>query len=173
MKEPFDMIHQMRTEGVIGAYAIGGAVGATFYLEPVATLDLDVFVAFEKQAGSSLISLEPIYRYLKAKGHAMRGEYVVIGTWPVQFLPTADALGEEAVAAAVEVEIKGTPTRVMTAEHLVAIALNLGRGKDHARVLQFVEAGVLNMARLQDILGRHGLTDKWTRFERRFLEDGA
>ena len=31
----------MRTDGVIGKYAIGGAVGATFYLEPSATLDID------------------------------------------------------------------------------------------------------------------------------------
>lgn len=173
MKETLEVIHHLRAEGVIGAYAIGGAVGATFYLEPVATLDVDVFVAFEKQAGAPLISLEPIYRYMKAKGYALRGEYVVIGNWPVQFLPTSDALGEEAVANAVEVEVEGTPTRVMTAEHLVAIALQLGRAKDHARVVQFVEAGVLDMARLHAILDRHGLTDKWTRFERRFMEDGS
>ena len=30
----------MQADGVIGKYAIGGAVGATFYLEPAATLDL-------------------------------------------------------------------------------------------------------------------------------------
>jgi hypothetical protein len=39
-------INQMETDGVIDRYAIGGAVGATFYLEPMATLDVDVFVAF-------------------------------------------------------------------------------------------------------------------------------
>ena len=173
MKETLEAIHQMRVEGVIGAYAIGGAVGATFYLEPVATLDVDVFVAFEKQAGVSLISLAPIYRHLKARGYALRGEYVVIGKWPVQFLPTSDALGEEAVSEAVDVKVEGTATRVITAEHLVAIALQLGRGKDHARILQFIEAGILDMARLRDILKRHGLADKWTLFERRFLEGGA
>jgi tetrahydromethanopterin S-methyltransferase subunit A len=36
-------INQMQAEGVIDHYAIGGAVGATFYLEPVATLDVDIF----------------------------------------------------------------------------------------------------------------------------------
>jgi hypothetical protein len=173
MKEALEAIHQMRLEGVIGAYAIGGAVGATFYLEPVATLDLDVFVAFTGQGDSALISLAPLYSRLIAKGYTLRGEYVVIGNWPVQFLPTADDLGEAAVAEAVEVDVEGTPTRVMTAEHLVAIALQLGRGKDHARVLQFVEAGALDMARLKEILKRHGLLDKWTRFERRFVEGGA
>ena len=39
MKETLEAIHRMRTDGVIGAYAIGGAVGATFYLEPMATMD--------------------------------------------------------------------------------------------------------------------------------------
>ena len=173
MKETLEAIDRMRAEGVIGAYAIGGAVGATFYLEPVATLDVDVFVAFTEQTDAALISLAPVYAYLKAKGCGVRGEYVMIGGWPVQFLPTADALAEEAVAEAVDTEVEGAPTRVMTAEHLVAIALQLGRGKDHARVLQFVEAGVLDKVRLQDILKRHGLLDKWTRFERRFLEGGA
>jgi len=160
----------MRVDGVIGAYAIGGAVGATFHLEPVATMDLDVFVMFEKEAGSPLISLAPIYTYLKARGYKLRGEYVLIGGWPVQFLPPADALAEEAVAEAVDTEVDGTPTRVMTAEHLVAIALQLGRAKDHARILQFIEAGVLNAGKLDSILARHGLQPKWTRFERRFLD---
>ena len=171
MKETLDAIHRMREEGVIGAYAIGGAVGATFYLEPTATMDVDVFVSF-KEADSALISLAPLYSNLRSQGYESRGEYVLIGGWPVQFLPSADALGEEAVAEAVDTEVDGTPTRVMTAEHLVAIALQLGRAKDHARILQFVEAGVLDTARLDAILLRHGLMEKWTRFEQRFL-DGA
>lgn len=171
MKETLDVIHRMRAEGIIGAYAIGGAVGATFYLEPVATMDVDVFVSFEKTE-ATLISLAPIYSYLKSKGYGLRGEYVLIGGWPVQFLPPADALGEEAVAEAVDTEVEGTPTRVMTAEHLVAIALRLGRAKDHARILQFIEAGVLDTRKLDSILTRHGLVEQWTRFERRFL-DGA
>ncbi len=120
-----------------------------------------------------LISLEPIYSFLRAKGHALRGEYVIIGGWPVQFLPTADALAGEAAAEAVATEVEDVPTRVMTAEHLVAIALQLGRAKDHARILQFIEAGVLDTEHLDAILSRHGLMEKWTRFGQRFLEGGA
>lgn len=170
MKETLDVIQRMRAEGVIGEYAIGGAVGATFYLEPMATLDVDVFVSFGKN-DSGLISLAPVYSYLKAKGYGLRGEYVIIGGWPVQLLPPANALVEEAVAEAVDTDVEGTPTRVMTAEHLVAIALQLGRAKDHARILQFIEAGVLDTGKLDSILARHGLTAKWTSFERRFLGD--
>jgi hypothetical protein len=32
-------------DGVLARYAIGGAVGATFYIEPAATEDIDVFVS--------------------------------------------------------------------------------------------------------------------------------
>lgn len=41
----------MQADGVIERYAIG-AVGATFYIEPVATLDVDIFVAFRPEPGS-------------------------------------------------------------------------------------------------------------------------
>lgn len=170
MKETLEAIHHMRTEGVIGAYAIGGAVGATFYLEPVATMDVDVFVAFTEQENAALISLAPLYSHFKAKGYELRGEYVLIGGWPVQFLPTPDALTGEAVAEAVDTEVEDVPTRVMKAEYLVAIALQLGRAKDYARILQFIEAGVLDSTKLDAILSRHGLMDEWTRFGQRFLE---
>jgi hypothetical protein len=40
MKDTFQIINDMQRDGVIDKYAIGGAVGATFYLEPAATLDV-------------------------------------------------------------------------------------------------------------------------------------
>ena len=159
----------MQADGVIGKYAIGGAVGATFYLEPAATLDVDVFVSLPKAGHGALLSLAPIYEYLTARGCKTEGEYVVIEGWPVQFLPPSDALGEEALAQAVETEVEGMRTWVMTAEHLVAIALQTGRAKDFSRILQFVESGVLNAGKLDSILTRHGLLAKWEQFGNRFL----
>lgn len=47
IKADIATINQMQRDGVIDGYAIGGAVGTTFYLEPVATLDVNVFVAFK------------------------------------------------------------------------------------------------------------------------------
>jgi len=87
----------------------------------------------------------------------------------VQFLPPADALEEEALQEAVEVALEGTPTRVVTAEHLAAIALRTGRAKDFARLLQFVEAGILDANKLDSILMRHGLLEKWDQFGAKFL----
>ena len=171
MKTTLEVINQMQADGVIGHYAIGGAVGATFYLEPVATLDIDVFVSFQQPPGSALISLTPIYDYLTARGFKAEQEYIVIGGWPVQFLPPENALVEEALARAVETDVEGVRTRVMTAEHLTAIALQTGRAKDAARVLQFIESGTLDADTLDRILRRHGLIAKWERFGDKFRDN--
>jgi len=47
--EVITLIHQMQADGVIERYAIGGAVGATFHLEPISTLDVDIFVSVRRQ----------------------------------------------------------------------------------------------------------------------------
>jgi hypothetical protein len=59
--------------------------------------------------------------------------------------------------------------RVFTAEHLAAIALQTGRAKDKARLLQFIEAGALDAARFQTIVARHGLVERWRQFQQQFL----
>jgi len=89
IQEVIETTNQMQADGVIERYAIGGAVGATFYLEPVATLDVDIFVAF----------------------------------------------------------------------------------KDKARHLQFIESGVLDRVKFEDIVARHRLIDTLLRLKRQLLED--
>src|SRR6266542_4664089 len=148
----------MQADGVIERYAIGGAVGATFYLEPVATLDVDIYIDFRPEAENLLASPQPILDYLKARGGKVDGEYIVIAGWPVQFLPPASPLIEEALAQAVEKDVGGTPARVFTAEHLAAIALQTGRAKDKARLLQVIEEGVPDASRFQGIV-QHALVD--------------
>jgi len=171
IKEVIEAVNQMQADSIVERYAIGGAVGATFYLEPVATLDVDVFVAFHPQRESLVVSPQPIFDYLKARGATMEGEYVVIGGWPVQILPPTGRLVEEALKQAVEIDVEGTTARVFTPEYLAAIALQTGRAKDKARLLQFVEAGALDSSRFQAILTRHGLLEAWQKFERQFLID--
>jgi hypothetical protein len=171
IREVIATINQMETDGVIERYAIGGAVAATFYLEPVATLDVDVFVAFRTEPGKLIATPKPIFDYLLARGCSMKGEYVMIDGWPVQFLPPATPLVEEALAEACEIDVDGVPARVISAEHLAAIALQTGRAKDKARLLQFVEEGALDAPRFQEIVQRHDLVDAWTRFERQFISD--
>jgi hypothetical protein len=162
VEKTLEIINRMEAEGVVGRYAIGGAMAAIFYVEPFTTFDLDIFFAASVSGG--LITLTPIYEYLAAAGYKAEGEGVNIEGWPVQFLPTYNPLVAEAVEQAVEIEFKRTPTRVMSAEHLVAIMLQTGREKDYARASKFLEEGVVDVERLTDILSRHNLTDKWREF---------
>ncbi len=163
-------VNQMEVDGVIGKYAVGGAVGATFYLEPAATFDVDIFVTFAQEPGSLLLNPQPIYSYLAARGHRMEGEYAVISGTPVQFLPAAGPLAEEGLEQAVVHLVGGVQARVFTAEHLAAMALQTGRSKDKARLLQFIEDGVLDSEKFELLLSRHDLLTKWRQFERQFLE---
>jgi hypothetical protein len=55
MRDTLETINQMQIDGVIDKYAIGGAVGATFYLEPSATEDVDIFVMLPTVSGRSLL----------------------------------------------------------------------------------------------------------------------
>jgi len=167
VKATLQAINRMQADGIIGRYAIGGAVGATFYLEPAATVDLDVFVTLPTAGG--LLTLAPIYAYLKARGGVEQDEYIVLDSWPVQFLPPANKLEEEAIEASVGVMVEGVGTWIMTAEHLSAIALQTGRAKDHNRILQFVEQNAVDRQKLQSIVERHGLTGKWKQFEQKYL----
>jgi hypothetical protein len=167
MKLTLTEINALQSAGIIGQSAIGGAMGATFYLEPISTFDLDIFVIFENPP--LILTLEPIYAFLRERGHLPEGDAVMIHGWPVQFLPAESPLLVESVRQAREVDFEGVPTRVMRAEHLMSIALQTGRAKDFSRLLAFVESGVAEEAMLSDILQRHGLLDRWAKFQRAYL----
>jgi hypothetical protein len=78
---------------------------------------------------------------------------------------------EEALEDASETKVDGVDVRVFTAEHLAAIALDTGRGKDKARLLQFLEARALDMMRFEAIVARNGLAQRWRQFKKQFLND--
>ena len=167
MKETLKVINRMVKDGVIEEYAIGGAVGAIYYLEPFDTADLDVFVQVSS-TGSDLGVIAPIYDYLIGRGYEARGEFIYIEEIPVQFLPVFNSLTEEAVKNAQTIKYSRVTTRIMRPEHLVAIMLDTGRPKDYLRISMFLEAGAVNMRQLHAVLKRHGLMKKWKDNEYRF-----
>lgn len=170
IKQVLIALNQMLIDGVIDRYAIGGAVAATFYLAPIATLDVDIFVAFRPEPGKLLVSPQPLFDYLLSRGCSMEGEYVVIAGWPVQFLPPPSPVAEEALLQSQQMNVEEVTTNVFSAEHLACIALETGRPKDKVRLLQFIEASVLDKARFDDMLIRHGLRRKWQQFQTQFLK---
>lgn len=166
LRDVLSELEALERAGVVPRYAIGGAVGATRYIEPAATEDVDVFIAFPDAATTALAPLGGIYAFLTARGAWAEGAHLVIGDWPVPFLPADDPLLAEALAAAPDDVVDGVTTRIFTAEHLAAIALQLGRAKDKLRLVQFLEADALDMDAFAAILERHGLTERWGVFTR-------
>lgn len=161
IEQTLAVINQMLAEGVIENYALGGAVAAIFYTEPIDTQDVDIFVQI-KSSGSDLTILAPVYDYLLKRDYRAKAEHIYIKGFPVQFLPTYNALTAEAVNEAQEFELNTVRTRIMRPEHLVALMLDTGRLKDYLRINMFLQSDAVNREQLQDVLQRHGLSQKWT-----------
>lgn len=87
----------------------------------------------------------------------------------MRFLPVFNPLIEEALDQAIETRFEQTMTRVMSAEHLVAIMLQTGRLKDYARIQQFLAQGVVDLEKLGEVVSRHNLDEKWNTFKREYL----
>ena len=166
MKAALESLLKLRDEGLLTRFAIGGAIAASYYIEAVATEDLDVF-AFLAPSPSGLL-LGPLYERLRQLGGRVQNEHVVIGTWPVQILPAYTPLVEEAVMNARDLPFKNVRVPVVSAEHLCAIALQTGRAKDYARVNAFIEAGAVDRVALRGLIDRHALTERWQSYERRY-----
>ena len=134
IKDTLVTINKMVDDGIIEKYAIGGAVGATFYMEASETEDIDIFITFKAVPGSLLLTTEPIYRYLLENGASQKGEYLIISDWPVQFLPPPTPLEEDALENALEHKIEELTTHVFSLEHLAAIACKRRpKNKSHQR----------------------------------------
>jgi hypothetical protein len=171
MGDTVRVLNRLRAEGVIGSYAIAGAVAAFRHVEATLTEDLDLLVSLQADGGSGLVSIAPILERLGQLGYSeFRMEGVVIEGWPVQFLPIASALDAEAADQAEDVEIATSqedvvePTRALRAEHVVATSLNVGRPKDFIRIHQYLEENAVDLDALRAVLERHGLVDKWRSF---------
>ena len=169
MEKTLRVLNELEKRGLIERYAIGGGVAALFYAEPVLTYDLDVFV-FLPATKSPLVTLSPIYDYLRCKGYREDKEYVVIEGIPVQFIPAYNPLVEEALEQAKEIKYKQVKTRVVRAEHLLAIMLETGRAKDKARMALFLEEARLDQKELAQMIKRHGLSAEWSRFKKEGYE---
>lgn len=160
MQRTLQILNELEQSGVMSRYAIGGAMGATFYVEPLLTFDLDIFVLLPQTRGG-LLTLAGLYDALRTKGYMEEDECILIEGVPVQFLPAYNELLKEALQEARDTLYEGTSTRVLRAEHLAAICVQTGRDKDRERVRLFREQGVLDLNYLAGVLARHDLEGKW------------
>ena len=86
MEKTLQVLNRMEADGVIRRYAIGGAIAATFYVEPISTFDLDIFFTID-DASDKFLLLTQLYDYLAALGYSGACEAMDIEGWPVHVLP--------------------------------------------------------------------------------------
>ncbi len=172
IQKTIEVVSKLAEQGVIKRYAVAGAVAALNYIEPTLTYDLDVLISiadFEKHE-SGLLLLKPIEKALAKMGYTKRTDVgFLIEGWPVQFLPVASDLDEEALDQAVELNIalSGEPSvkaRCLRAEHVIATAVKLGRPKDWARIEAFLNQKAVDLTALRGVLERHKLVEDWKKF---------
>ena len=161
MKRTLMVINELEAAGLIQRYAIGGAIAALFYMEPFETEDLDILILLPPELNRSLTPLANIYEELKRRGYREEDVYVLVEGVPVQFLIAYNRLIEESVEHASEVIYSDVPTRVPAVEYLAAIMLQTGRSQDRTRFTQLREQVDLDLARLQEILNRYNLMERY------------
>ena len=162
MEKTLQIIEEMARLGIIKAYAIGGGVAATYYIEPVLTYDLDIFFLPVKEG---LDELAPVYEFARGRGYPEQAEALMIEGFPVQFIPAYNELVQDAVAKAATLRYRGVEAKVVKAEYLVAIALQTGRAKDHERVVRLLESEAVDRAVLSEILMKYGLVERLNKIE--------
>src|SRR5713101_7498632 len=144
--------NELVSVGLIKDYALGGALAAIYYTEPVTTYDADIiFVASDKTLSAGIPA---IYSYLQSKGWRVEREHLLVNDFPAQFL-AASGLTEEAVRKAKPIEYEGVPAKVFRPEYIIAIAASVGRHKDFARIEQMLDQVKIDKLLLDDILRRY------------------
>ena len=168
MHELIALIEEMLRAGILQNYAIFGALAQMRYTEAVVTLDADILVAVESD---SIAVLSPIYAFCKDRGYFPEGEAIRIGAWPVQFIPAFDSLSMDAMEYAEDADIDGLSVRVVRADYLAVMALQVGRSKDRLRILALLESDAVTTAEIQELANQYKLTDKWERFQEQFSNE--
>jgi predicted nucleotidyltransferase len=146
--EAFKVLNGLKRRKVIRDYVVIGAVGATNYMEPVFTEDIDVVV---------LVDTDEEYRRTFAaiaqQTEAQDGMHQVLGGVPVQLFPsTIMPLYRDTLEGALQVRFGNLRVKFASAEHLILLYLLAFRERDHLRVRSLL----LNIdeGRLQELLDR-------------------
>lgn len=148
MIEALRTLNQLKKKGLIRDYAIGGGYAVNYYLEPILTYDLDIFILMDTDEEFSAL-----YEYFRKARYKIENVYIVIEETPVQFLPSSiHPLIDEAVKRAKRIRVKGVYTKVLKVEHLIAALLMAFRPKDKMVIPSLLK--LADMKKLKSIVKR-------------------
>ena len=164
MDKTLIVINEMLQEGLFSKYAIGGGIGELFYIEPMVTFDLDIFI-FPADDSARPVS-SSLYDWTAQRGYGHAPEQIIIEGIPVQFIPAYNDLVRDAVTHSVKKKYKDVATQVMQPEYLMAIMLQISSPKDLNRLGLFLDEAELHMDNLYTILDKYGLRVYFDKFRK-------
>lgn len=155
-----EVINQLEQEEIIEKPTIGGSVAIMYYAQPVKTDDLDIFCYIRNRG--LLCDLGPIYKRLEELACKVEDLYINIRGVDVQFLvPANQPLVEEALENAASVTIDNVKTHIFEYEYSLSVKAEAGRPKDWAHIATALESATPNKEKLDAILTKYGLLEKW------------
>jgi hypothetical protein len=130
-----------------------------YHLEPIKTLDLDIFVFAESDQDFCIFR-----SYIQKAGFKMRGTHVIIDDPPVHFLPgSLHPFINEAVRKAKRISVRNIPSKVLAVEYLIVSLLMAFRLKDKTVIPDLLE--LADMEKLEGIIDR--FSDEETSVDKR------
>ena len=106
--------------------------------------------------------MAPIYKRLQEMGCEIDNLYVNVRGVDVQFLvPANQPLVEDALANAASVTIDHVTIHIFEYEYALAVKAEANRAKDWAHITMAVESAMPNKQKLNAILTKYGLLEKW------------
>ncbi len=153
-------------DGAIDKYALIGGFAVIYYGAPIYTVDADFAVVFPQTGG--LLNPGPLFDYFTRHGARWDAEgYLVYRGMKFQIVPANTGLAAEALDQAADMGV----LTVISVEHLIAMKLEAGRAKDRVHINHLLRSGAkYDVARLDGILRRYGLLDKWVQFQARDMD---
>jgi hypothetical protein len=142
------ILNRLKRNGLVRDYAIGGGYAVNYYLEPILTYDLHIFLLMDTDE-----EFHALYDYFKKAGYKIENVYIVIAEMAVQFLPSSiHPVITEAVREAKRIRVKGIYTKVLKAQYLIATLLMAFRPKDKMVIPQLLE--LVDIKKLKSIIDR-------------------
>ena len=130
LKKVLATLNELKKDGIIQDYAIGGGYAVMHYDAQQSTYDLDVLVLLSTED-----DYHNLYEHFLAKKARIENVYIFIEDMPVQFLPSyISPLFYNAIKEAKRVKLEGLYSKFVSAEYLILLLLTSFRKKDRVRI---------------------------------------
>jgi len=120
------ILNELKRKRKLKDYAVFGAIGASYYMEPIYTKDIDVLVLADTDQ-----DYVKVWRELSKYAKKTKDFGFIIEQTEVQILPTSiHPMFKSALSSAKSVRTGGITTKVVDREHLILMFLRANRQKD-------------------------------------------